>query len=480
MMTTGWTIVLDVGKTLSKASLWDEAGVCAAHRARANSLDNAGVSQTLDTAGIERWLRGVLAEFSRLGPAAAIVPVAHGAGVALIRDGRLQHGPLDYEWPGVGADRAAYEKQRDPFAATGSPALPAGLNLGMQLHWLESLSPAELCRGQIVPWAQYWAWLLCGVPASEVTSLGCHTDLWRPYDHVPSDLAVRRGWAERLGPLTPANAVLGTLHPEWIASTGLSRHVEVYCGMHDSNAALLAARSHPQIEAHDTTVLSTGTWFVAMRTPARAFTPQVNSLSEGRDYLVNVDISGRPIPSSRFMGGREIEILTGAHGHRGASGLPNPSVTGVDCIASAIKAIEAGDMILPTYVPGVGPFPNAKAGTHATKSGGPQPMVLAHLYAAMLADVCLDLIGIRDTLLVDGRFSAAPVFVQVLATLRPTTTVLISSDENGVAHGALRLANVPNADVGSLRRVARLPTDMSGYRARWREAAAAAQAPGSA
>ena len=44
---------------------------------------------------------------------------------------------------------------------------------------------------------------------------------------------------------------------------------------------------------------------------------------------------------------------------------------------------------------------------------------LAHLYAALVADVSLDLIGSRDTLLVDGRFAHAPVFVQALATLRP-------------------------------------------------------------
>ena len=89
----------------------------------------------------------------------------------------------------------------------------------------------------------------------------------------------------------------------------------------------------------------------------------------------------------------------------------------------------------------------------------------------MLADVSLDLIGSNDTLLIDGRFSAAPVFVQALANLRPATKVLVSSDENGVAHGALRLANVKHADSAPLQRVSPLAVDMSGYRARWREAA---------
>ena len=98
-------------------------------------------------------------------------------------------------------------------------------------------------------------------------------------------------------------------------------------------------------------------------------------------------------------------------------------------------------------------------------------MALAHLYAALLADVSLDLIGSHDTVLVDGRFSTAPVFVQALANLRPTTQVLIGSDDNGVAHGALRLAGIEPAASTVLQRVAPLAADMSEYRARWREAA---------
>ena len=125
-MAGGWTIVLDIGKTVSKATLWDEGGACVAQRTRLNSGVSTGNSLTLDATGIERWLQGVLSEFAKIGPVSAIVPVAHGAAVTLIRRGRLQHAPLDYEWLGTAADRTAYSTQRDPFAATGSPALPGG------------------------------------------------------------------------------------------------------------------------------------------------------------------------------------------------------------------------------------------------------------------------------------------------------------------------------------------------------------------
>jgi hypothetical protein len=93
------------------------------------------------------------------------------------------------------------------------------------------------------------------------------------------------------------------------------------------------------------------------------------------------------------------------------------------------------------------------------------------LYAALIADVSLDLIGSNDTLVIDGRFSSAPVFVQALARLRATTQVFISSDENGVARGALRLVKGAEPDAAALERVPPLPIDMAGYRDRWRESA---------
>jgi sugar (pentulose or hexulose) kinase len=464
MMAGGWTIVVDVGKTRSKATLWDEDGYCVAQRSRANQRVESGVSLTLDVAGIEQWLVTVLAQFAALGPVSAIVPVAHGAGVALIRRGCLQGPPLDYEWAGVGADRAAYDKQRDSFVCSGSPALPAGLNLGIQLHYLESLKSADFRTGLIVPWAQYWAWLLCGVAVSEVSSLGCHTDLWRPYQSGPSELAMRRGWADRLAPLTAAHTVLGTLQPEWVAATGLSAGVQVHCGLHDSNAALLEARNHPDVQGHDTTILSTGTWFVAMRSPLCTDQTLGKSLPETRDCLVNVDVAGAPVPSSRFMGGREIEILAGAT----ASACQTGGAEDAQQVA-VIHAIESGEMILPSGVAGVGPFPNAKR----PKSAASKTLDLAqaNLYVALLADVALDLIGSCDTLVVEGRFSAAPIFVKALASLRPTMKVLTCNDENGVARGALRLAKATRRANTALRQVSPFPVDIAEYRDRWREAA---------
>jgi sugar (pentulose or hexulose) kinase len=462
-MADGWTVVLDVGKTLAKATLWDGQGLCVAQRSRPNRQPAGGVP-ILDAGGIEHWLEATLREFATLGPVVAIIPVAHGAGAAIIRDDRLLCAPIDYEWSGAAWDRAAYDEQRDPFSATGSPALPAGLNLGVQLHWLETSRGSDLHSATILPWAQYWAWLLSGSAASEVTSLGCHTDLWRPFERRPSELAVRRGWAQRLAPLRPAGAVLGSLTPEWVKRTGLSNRVEIYCGLHDSNAALLAARGHRELQGRDVTVLSTGTWFVAMRTPVNG-TANIPDLSESRDCLVNVDVAGAPVPSSRFMGGREIELLSGK-----AAPFIDVQLARKTQRNHAIEAVERREMLLPSPIRGVGPYPRAPQ-RKTSASSNLDRTAAAHLYAALVADVSLDLIGSCDAVLIDGRFSQAPAFTQALARLRPETTVFISSDENGVAHGALQLIEHGPGAAVALERVSPLPVEMTEYRSRWREAA---------
>jgi len=201
-----------------------------------------------------------------------------------------------------------------------------------------------------------------------------------------------------------------------------------------------------------------------MRTPRNPDGCSATTLPETRDCLVNVDVSGAPIPSARFMGGREIEILAGTEPSL------RDSATETGRLSAAIQAVEAAQMIIPPCVPGVGPYPKAKPPDLAAAPEG-DPMALAQLYSAMLADVCLDLIGSHDTLLIDGRFSAAPVFVRALAALRPTTAVLLSADEHGVAHGALRLTPGNPVQPAVLRRAAPLAVDMSAYRTRWREAA---------
>ncbi|MDB5477307.1 MAG: carbohydrate kinase [Phenylobacterium sp.] len=467
-MDDGLTVVLDVGKTLTKLSLWGRDGSMLAREARANPRVDAGAYAALDAAGIEAWAVGVLSDFASRGRVAALVPVAHGAALAVLRDGKLACPPPDYEQPVPKAVRAPYDLERDPFALTGSPPLPDGLNCGVQLAWLEALHPGLLAPGAtILTWPQYWAWLFSGVAATEVTSLGCHSDLWRPCEAAPSGLAVRRGWADRLAPLREAGEVLGTLRPEWAERTGLPADTRVYCGLHDSNAALLAARGFAEIADHESTVLSTGTWFVAMRSPARRSEVDISALAETRDCLVNVDAYGLPIPSSRFMGGREVEILSGIDTRRIDIKPDQPQL-----VAATPGVVAAGARALPTFTPGVGPFPQGHGRWIDMPSDPFGRRAAVCLYAALAADAALDLIGARERILIEGRFAEAEVFVRALASLRPNDRLYVSNAHHDVSYGALRLLDPGLKAHAPLAPVQPLDTDLRAYADQWRRDAA--------
>jgi sugar (pentulose or hexulose) kinase len=458
------TVVLDVGKTLSKIGLWSEDGALIDRRTRPNDRIDTGQYTALDVHGIESFLRATLSDFARIAEVTSIIPVAHGAAAAVVSGKGLMQAPLDYEHPIPARLRALYDERRESFADTGSPALPDGLNLGAQLYYLQSLN-SDLLSGDscIVPWAQYWSWLLSGVAASELTTLACHTDLWRPFAGTPSRLASHFGWAERLAPLRNAAAVLGPIKPGWASRTGLSPEVRIHCGLHDSNAALIAARGFPEIADQEATILSTGTWFVAMRTPGPTVTFDIRELDETRDCLVNVDARGRPIPSSRFMGGREIELLTGGDTHR------VDASTGQHRLLSAVDSVLArGSMVLPTLVPGSGPYGKGPGRWIAKPTDEDARRVVVCLYAALVADASLDLVGARDRLLIEGRFALSEVFVRALAMLRPDSAVYAGHVHSDVSYGALRLLNPSLPPPGAATRVIPLPNDLREYRRQWR------------
>ncbi|WP_068072383.1 FGGY-family carbohydrate kinase [Novosphingobium lentum] len=462
-MEDGLIVVLDVGKTLAKLTVWTRAGDVVARETRPNRRIDTGAYIALDVDGIEAWLGETLSAFARLDRIDALVPVGHGAAACIVRDGVLALPPLDYEQPIPAAMASAHAAMRDPFAFTGSPLLPDGLNLATQLHWLQTLHPQAFDDAtRILLWPQYWAWRLSGVMASELTSLGCHSDVWRPADATPSDYAQAMGWDRMLPPLRGAGDVLGPIAAEWTACSGLPATTAIHCGLHDSNAALLAARGFAEIAGDEATVLSTGTWFVAMRTPGDGAEADIAVLPAHRDCLVNIDAAGRMIPSARFMGGREIEVLTGLDSRRIDIKPDQPAL-----LAAVAEVVAAGAMILPTFAPGFGPFPDSRGRWIAMPTDEYARRAAVSLYAALVADVSLGLVGASGRVLVEGRFAEAEVFVRALASLRPDVAIYASNAHNDVSYGALRLLNPALRPAEPLQRIAPLEVDVTGYRDAW-------------
>lgn len=458
-MSRGFAVVIDVGKTLTKVSLWSREGTLLQRATRSSATLVAHGRRHLDAPAIAAFVFDAICAMDTA-DLSYVVPVAHGAGVAAIRDGSLVAAPLDYEQPLPPDVTADYRRQRAPFAETGSPALPGGLNIGAQLFWLDRLMPTEMNGATLLPWAQYWAWLLSGEAVSEVTSLGCHSDLWAPAEGSFSSLARQQGWASRFAPLAGAGETVGTVRPEVADRCGLPASCRVLAGLHDSNAALLSARGHPQIAAREATILSTGTWFVAMRSTRDPVDPAM--LPEARDCLVNVDALGQAVPSARFMGGREIEMLVGVGNHRVDIVPDQPRLQ-----AALPALLETGAMVLPSLIPGCGPYPAAAGGWHNRPDEWEGQRAGACLYAAMVADTALDLIGAKDTLVIEGRFAEAQVLVRALAALRPQMRVYTANADTDASFGALRLIDPDLAPEGTLNAVEPLPIALERYRTEW-------------
>jgi len=444
-------IVVDVGKTHTKLSLMDRQGAVLAARSRVNARPVLDARLDLDASGMEEWLVHHLREFAKLATVGAIVPVAHGATAAFVSEDCLLVPVLDYETEIPPDIAEQYDRERDPFEETCSPRLPQGLNLGAQLFWQERLYPSA-SRANILLWPQFWAWRLCGERAAEVSSLGCHTDLWRPTDQRYSALAQQHGWDRRLGAIRPASAILGTLRPEIAAATGLRRSCEVLCGVHDSNAALNAARGIADLGGAPFVLVSTGTWFVAMQSGAPAF-PE---LDQQRDTLANVDIEGHAVPSVRFMGGREYAAILG------------DAIGTTPTLGDAERLVAREVMTRPSFVPGTGPFPQSKGAIVGQVENNAELASLASLHLALMTHASLDLIAATGPIVIEGRFADDAVFPAALAALCPNQPVFRIDLADGIALGGARLKFPDLGSQKTAERVEPWGADMETYASQWR------------
>jgi sugar (pentulose or hexulose) kinase len=441
--------VFDVGKTNSKIALVDPAiGREIWSARRANSVVQGVATRELDIAAIEGWLLESLRGAPQRERVACIVPIAHGAAAVLVdHAGQVLAAP-DYEDPCFDEVAAGYAPLRDAYVLTFSPSLPQGLNLGRQLYYLQRRHAGLFARvAHILPYPQYWSWRLCGVMASEITSLGTHTDLWRPHEQAYSALARNQGWARLMPSMQRASDRLGTVRPEIAAAAGLPAGCEVACGIHDSNASYLRFLMDREREAF--TVVSSGTWTIVM-----ANRGDLRRLREERDMLANVNVFGAPIATARYMGGREYEAI--------AQGAGEPTMDAL------IEVLARGCMALPSFA-SAGPYAGRAGKLQGAEGlGAAQRAALATLYSALMTAQLIELLGTAGEIFVDGPLARNPLFAGLLGACVPVGTVRIYP-EGGGTRVAAHLAGLSSPPHGELHNVAplRVPGLLE-YQAGWR------------
>lgn len=416
--------VIDIGKTNAKLALVDLQTLSEiAVVTRPNIVQSGPPWPHYDVDQHWAFLLDALAAFHRDHRVDAISVTTHGACVALLtRDGALAAPILDYEHEYPAEIIAQYDAIRPDFAQTGSPKLAGGLNIGAQLHYQFTTDPTLLDRtAQIVTYPQYWGHRLTGVAAADVTSIGCHTDLWLPREGTFSQLPAHLGIDVKIAPVRKSTEVLGTILPYVAEATGLPLDTQVSVGIHDSNASLYP---HILTQSGPFSVVSTGTWVIAMSMGGENI-----PLDPLRDTLINANARGQAVPSARFMGGREYEVIQ--QGHQSEPSRHDIS----DILASSL-------MILPSVDPRTGPFKGRQmqwSGEEPEIGTGRRSGALSY-YLALMTDTCLQLTGASGPTIVEGPFAKNVDFLSMLraATGRP---VLTSKAATGTSIGAALLMN---------------------------------------
>jgi L-fuculokinase len=445
--------LIDIGKTNAKLSVIEpHSGAEIRGSRRANATVEGTFGRELDVIAIERWLIEALRDAPHKERIRCIVPVAHGAAAVLLDRNQTIVAAPDYEDACFERVNEAYRKQRDPYASTYSPDLPLGLNLGRQLFYLQQTQPDLFARvAHVLLYPQFWAWRLSGVMASEVTSLGCHSDLWLPKEITFSKLAAACGWQYLFPPRKFANDLLGRITPAVATATGLDPKCEVACGIHDSNASYLKFlitrdRDEPF------TVVSSGTWTVVMANRA-----ELDGLREDRDMLANVDAFGSPVATARFMGGREYEAIAGVDAR------PN--------LPAMMNVIARRAMALPAFASG-GPFAGREGRIIGAEGlSGSERASVATLYVTLMTELLIEALGAGGDVLVDGPLATNPFFGSLLSAClsRP---VHLSSGDSGNTRAACFLAGFTESPATPTKVAAPIDLkELSAYRELWRREA---------
>lgn len=445
-------VVMDVGKTNAKLCLVDgESGELISNETTGTCALDTNPYLQLDTGALWQWYLNKLKTLAKTSSISHIAVTAHGATGALIDNNELVLPVMDYEFKGTNDLAENYNKICDPFTHTYSPKLPLGLNLGRQLYWQRENCPEQFARTKyLIPYAQYWSFLLTGIPVTEVSTIGSHTDLWNPVSRTWSDFAVREGFTKLCPAMMKADDILGPPSAAVIEATGINANCKVLVGVHDSNASLIPwmkSRTSPF------TVMSTGTWTIIF-----ALGSPLEGLLAERDCTANVNIHAEPVACSRFMGGREFSAIAGKS--------PQPA-----SMADLVRILDSDIFALPAFAETGGPFAGQKGKIITPRELTPAELyALACLYCALISDESLTLCGSQGDIIVEGAFAKNSLLLQCLAVYRHSQTVYASSDSTGTTMGTAMLVtdNIGTPDlIKATDSDQQLIQKLNDYKKRW-------------
>ena len=409
-------IVLDIGKTNVKLTFVDSFNnkTIKFFKTKQKNIYRHGI-KILNSNSIFEWALKKITYIGRKHNLDKFVCTAHGTSIALISyDDKELLACTDYEYK---FDKLFnnYKKIAPKFSESFSPFLENGLNIGQQIYYLYKRKQKLIKETKyILNYPQYVVWKLTSSFSSEISYVGCHTHLWDFKRNKLSSFVKKIKLEKKFPQIRKAWDTIGR---KQIGESNL----KIINGIHDSNASYLYFKNS---DIKNFTLVSTGTWYIIFnqKTPLKNLNPSL-------DMLANIDVFGKPVPTMRFMGGREYDHLMG--------------VFKISNKTRAIKNFSFHDyLIYPSYASGGGFSINKINISFYERLNKGQIYYLICLYISFVINFCLNKMKSSNTIILDGPITKNITIMKILSSLREKQIVLKNKREIGTTLGATNLFNI--------------------------------------
>ena len=409
-------IVLDIGKTNVKLTFVDSFNnkTIKFFKTKQKNIYRYGI-KILNSNSIFEWALKKITYIGRKHNLDKFVCTAHGTSIALISyDDKELLACTDYEYK---FDKLFnnYKKIAPKFSESFSPFLENGLNIGQQIYYLYKRKQKLIKKTKyILNYPQYIVWKLTSSFSSEISYVGCHTHLWDFKRNKLSSFVKKIKLEKKFPQIRKAWDTIGR---KQIGESNL----KIINGIHDSNASYLYFKNS---DIKNFTLVSTGTWYIIFnqKTPLKNLNPSL-------DMLANIDVFGKPVPTMRFMGGREYDHLMG--------------VFKISNKTRAIKNFSFHDyLIYPSYASGGGFSINKINISFYERLNKGQIYYLVCLYISFVINFCLNQMKSSNTIILDGPITKNITIMKILSSLRKKQIVLKNKREIGTTLGATNLFNI--------------------------------------
>ncbi|MEO6329921.1 MAG: FGGY family carbohydrate kinase [Ginsengibacter sp.] len=320
---------------------------------------------------------------------------------------------------------SAYGGEEEFSYNTASPVL-GSLNSGMQLYRIKYEKPELFARIKYaLHLPQYFNYLFTAKMLSDITSVGCHTNLWDFQKNEYHNWLRQEGVIEKLAPLFPADKVTKTSLP--------GENYVVGSGLHDSSAALIPYL----LNFHQPFVLiSTGTWCISLN-PFNS-TP-LTRYELANDCLCYLSYHGSAVKASRLFAGFEHEQQVNRIAHHF-----NQTSVKYQCMKfdpEIILKLQTGHKLTSNHKIGrtilkQSIFAQRDMQSFASDEEAYHQLIL-DIVTLQLASTQLVIEGTEVTrIFVDGGFSKNAVYMNLLASFFPGHEVYAASVAQATAIGA--------------------------------------------